>query len=835
MNKLLLIGVAAVSLMAPFAYGEIIYTNDFSTRKSVGAIPYGSWREVLYSTGAFLNDNNDAPFDGSVFQDNWIRGRNSCTCPCRIVDDNGNPEVVMYNATDNNKHVVIKHRIGNTFTSGTVTAQCDFRAPTSWTGYSLIQDFILGDERFFSPETDPTNGGGVYLNYRAARGGVVHDGGSRKFTVLESSGSVKENTILANTLSWYRIVISVNLDTRKYSCTFYDLGTAHPTLDTPTPETAVFSRSGVNIVNEAVTSISAIGLDCYSPHGGSDPANLDLANTGQFDNIRVSHNGTECYVNDFTSRRSRGLYGTMVGTYTTDCLVTNRVESEVYNLNTDLLPDRENSGSTVQTPGIDGWRRTGNNNGCANAQVRADGGNVYLRVEEYPYRDKGDTERKFGFFAHPFGSMVTSGKVRISVDARIPSSSTWASDSILYVTLGNDQYYNAKPADANNYRFAAVGIRGSNNNPTYVAPSGTQNPSATDPISTTHWYRLVLTADLDAGTSEYKLYEQGTTSPSASTANGTLIYTSPTIGRLKDITSISCFSLGAYFSPVYFDNVRVWRVDGADETLLYENFFSSRTFYHQNIRESKLVGTVVNEPVGQDGWTRANIGVMKAVVRDNGGNQSLTFGDGNGSLAYAVHDIGTLHKSGRLTTQVDACPPSGWRGGSRSTYFWLGGDKFHEGNLKNNDETFPKWAALSFGFHDAAGATDAGGVYTNVTLCAYNGNGTGSGSLVDSDVVVDPTHWYRFVVKTSLDDGTSDIAVYDMGTEHPTFASDRPAEPVATFAGMRFRRAAVNLGGVSSLGISAMGTMDNTINGTTGVYWDNIYIRYSGGFIISIR
>ena len=90
-------------------------------------------------------------------------------------------------------------------------------------------------------------------------------------------------------------------------------------------------------------------------------------------------------------------------------------------------------------------------------------------------------------------------------------------------------------------------------------------------------------------------------------------------------------------------------------------------------------------------------------------------------------------------------------------------------------------------------------------------------------------------LKTSLDDGTSDIAVYDMGTEHPTFASARPAEPVATFAGIRFRRAAANLGGVSSLGISAMGTMDNPINETTGAYWDNIYIRYSGGFILYVK
>ena len=87
---LLMIGAAAATLAAPLAYCEVIYQNDFTTRAGTGAIPYGEWREVLYSTGAFLNVNNDAPFSDTAFQDNWIRGRNSCNCPTHIVDDNGN-------------------------------------------------------------------------------------------------------------------------------------------------------------------------------------------------------------------------------------------------------------------------------------------------------------------------------------------------------------------------------------------------------------------------------------------------------------------------------------------------------------------------------------------------------------------------------------------------------------------------------------------------------------------------------------------------------------------------------------------------------------------------
>ena len=837
MKKLSLLIGAAATLVAPLAYGEVIYQNDFTTRASTGAIPYGEWREVLYSTGAFLNGNNDAPFSDTAFQDNWIRGRNNCNCPCQIVSDNGNPEVVAYNAADNNMHVIVKHRIGNTFTNGIVTAQCDLRAPTSWTGYSLAQCLTLGDERYFSPDTDTANSGGEYLNYRGAETGVIHDGGVRKFYTRESSGTVKENATLANNTSWYRIVLTVNLDTRKWSSTFYDLGTSHPTLDTPTPATAVFNKSGINMPFAAVTSISALGLGCYSPHGGSDPAILDLDNAGQFDNVRVSHNGAECYVNDFASRRSRGLYGTMTAGYVSESLVTNSVGTEVYVADSALYPARINDKTISQPVGVDGWRRI----------------NSDLAQTPTVYSDNGNQTMQFDFdsgvAAVTIGQTLRTGKVRVSVDVRASGVGGQSTEQGVLVHMGSDALYTANYQQYSNKagRFGSIGIVGTSTTidgatyrrPCHATSSGMVYGTGDEWVKQGTWLRFTIEADLDAGTYAVTIRDQGTDHPAGTAADGETIYYSKSgIDRItSSVDSISSVSLASFSSKVMFDNIKIWhRPTGAAlETLVYDNRFNPRTIYYQDMRESRLVGLLTKEPAGQDGWTRANIGAMKAVVRDNGGNQSLTFGDGNGSLAYALHDIGTLHKSGRLTTQVDACPPSGWRGGSRSTYFWLGGDKFHEGNLKNNDETYTKWAALSFGFRDAAGATGAGGVYTNVTLCAYNGNGTGSGSYVDSDFVVDPSHWYRFVVKTSLDDGTSDIAVYDMGTEHPTFASDRPAEPVATFAGMRFRRAAVNLGGVSSLGISAMGTMDNTINGTTGVYWDNIYIRYSGGFILHVK
>ena len=839
MNKLLIMICAAVAtLAAPLAYGEVIYQNDFSTRTSKGNVPYGDWREVTYSTGTFLADDYNSPFAGNAFQDNWIRGRNSCNCPTHIVDDNGNPEVVMHNAADNNKHVIIKHRIGNTFTSGIVTAQCDFRAPTTWTGYSLIQDMTLGDERFFSPETDTSNGGGEYLNYRAAQAGVIHDGGVRKFTNRESSGTVKENTTLANTASWYRLVLSVNLDTRKYSCTFYDLGTEHPTLETPTPATAAFTKSNIDMPSAAVSSISAISIDCYSPHGGSDTSSLDLSQTGQFDNLRVSYNGIECYVNDFATRRSRVFYGTTTAGYFTESLVTNTVGAEVYVADSAPYPARIDDRNISQPVGIDGWRRL-NSDLYQTPTVKSDGGNQTMSFDFIT-----------GVAAVTIGQTLRTGKVRVSADVRATGIGGQGTGQGVYLHIGSDAFYTANYQQYSSRagRFGSVGIVGTSTTidgltqrrPCHVISSGTVYGTGDEWVKQATWLRFTIEADLDAGTYAVTIRDQGTDHPTGGAADGETVYYSKSgIAKIdSSVDSISSVGLASFSSQVMFDNIRIWHrpTGAAAETLVYDNRFNPRTIYYQDMREGGLVGLLAKEPVGQDGWTRVNVGTTKAVVRGNGGNPSLTFGDGKDNLVYAVHDIGKLCKSGMIISQVDACPPSGWRGGSRTTFFWLGGDKFHEGNLKNNDEAFYHWAALMVGFRDAAGATGAGSIYTNVTLCAYNGDGAGSGSYTNSNVVVDPSHWYRFVVKTMLDEGTSDISVYDMGTTHPTFATPRPAEPVATFTGIRFRQSAANLGGVSSLCVSAMGTMDNTMNETAGVYWDNISIDYrNGGFMVIFK
>ena len=840
----LIVPLSCMLLFAVKGSAEVIYENDFSVRTSKGAIPYGDWRAVPYSPGKLVKDfNADDPISGTDSQDNWIRANNSCYCPALVVDDNGNQEVVASCAQDTSQHVVLKQRLFNTFSSGIVTAQCDLRAPTSWSGTVYANRLSLGDETFFSPDTSAAE----FNNHIAANAGITHQNGKRQFyRVAPNAGSVFTDG--ASVTSWYRIVLTVNLDTRKWSRAFYDLGTAHPALDTPTPATAAFSETDIDMPYASVTTISAISVAAYSPRGGTG-SGIDLSQAAQFDNIRVAHNGVECYVNDFTKRRSRNLSpATTSGTYTTECLVTNTVGGETYWVGRELLPPSTGNQTVPQPVGVDGWRRL-NSAGTTTPSVRKDSSDSH-ELLYYPLE-----ERKFGVTAVPIGSTLRTGKVRVRADVRavaIGTDDLATRGALLFA--GGEEFYTCNKAAFDNAagQFARIGIIGEKTQKevdgeprTFRRPAcRTVNGewvfgTGDEWVKQATWLRFVIEADLDAGTYSAKFLDQGVNQPSSDSEDSTTnYYEKAGIAAINPITEISSVGLGAYMSEVKFDNIKVWhRPTGATEdTLVYDNRFNPRTIYHQNVRSGRLTGTLWTGPWGQDGWIRTNTGLMNVYVADDGVNPALAFFGGN-NYSYSVHDIGTLLKGGTVITQADVTPSECWSGDYRLNLFWLGGDQFHEGNRKGGDAGFNNWTAAGFGFKDATGATNSAGQYTNITICAYNGDGLGSGAYVNSNARVDPSHWYRFVATTSMKDSVSDITVYDLGMEHPTLSTPTPAVPVATFANMRSRHLVRDLGGVSCFGMYVNAPLVwNTASTTASLYWDNIRISHEPvGFTIVFR
>jgi hypothetical protein len=592
-----------------------------------------------------------------------------------------------------------------------------------------------------------------------------------------------------------------------------------------------------------ISSIALVGIGvCWNSSAFSN--STDPKYVAWFDNIRISHNGELCYENDFATRRWRTLGGTASHTYVADCLLTNRVEKEIYVPQASLVPDRENNGTTVQTPGIDGWRRI-HKNSIANADVRndiVDGTSVtYLRFN----CSKSVT---FAYLANLIGRTFSSGKVRLAVDARLPTSwaydsSSSAKSSVLWVTLGSASYYGGDPTNEkyNGYRWAAVGLRAQEDGTkaTYLPPgsASAENTLPSSTITAGYWYRVVIEADIDAGNFVYKIYEQGEKPyPTGSTADGTLIYTSPTVTKRCSITTISSFSLCAYYCPVYFDNLKIWHMPTGSEsaTLLYENYFSSRTIYSPDTRVAPLIGTIGLNPEGQDGWTRVYNTEKGAFIDWADNNPALTF-EHNANETHAVQDIGQTVKSGTLVAQADIRPPKGWLANGASTYVRLCGDAFRQGNLRTGDNYFLNNIAMGFGFKNANSGKSLN-LYTNSTIVAYRGNLNAGGAMESAEVDVDTTHWYRFVATTAVSKNQYNVSVYDMGATHPTLATATPGTPVATFSALPFRRTKRDLGGISCISVSGHKTLQSLYDQSLEPMIDNLRVSHMvTGLLINIK
>ena len=848
--------IAAFSVLAIVrtAPADTIYENDFATRTSDAHVPSQNWRSVDYVTGLLANTNPAAPLaatDGvNLTQDGWMKSQQATNLGnARIHPDGGNPMAVLGHVgagegpTDNQKFCFVKQRLGETFTAGTVTVQFDFLPPGYWASYGSATDLrraalSIGDENFVSPVVAQSR----MYEHTVGSVGVALSGARKVYynaaqTTANTATTYKEVTRYA----WHRAVVTIDLDSRRWGFSMFELGTSHPALDAATPASAVYSAADLPFADESVAGVSSIGLSGYGVcwSGEAYSASTDPAYAACFDNIRVWHNGTECYENDFSSSRRRSLGGTLSHTYVADCLVTNRVGSEVY------VPGQKVIGSftganVVQPMGVDGWRRTAHTAGISNAYVSATADYTVLRC------DGGAKTDGVVYLAHPFGSTVSSGKVLVKADVRLHSTWTYNSSYLntVWLTLGDEAYYNSTPSAANNHRFTSVGIRAtsaSRSSPLYMPPSGTQTGAIADgAIVKSHWYRLELSADIDNGKVLYKIYDQGETPPNSATADGSLLYTSPEFDRLNPsaVQSISCFSLGTYFTTAYFDNIKVWSIPtgGSATNLLYENYFTSRTIYARDTRVAPLVGTMRLSPEGQDGWKRPNLTEKGIFVDWADGNPALTF-ERDGYESFAVQDIGQNVRTGVMTAQADIRPPKGWLAQNAYTYVRLGGDGHMATRSLDpaDDSYFLNNIAAGFGFKNVK-AVKSGNLWTDSTIVAYRGDRAGGGAMKAPAAPVDPAPGYRFVATADMAGSQYDLSVYDMGATHPTLASATPDTPVATFSGLPFRRAKHDLGGGSCLSVSAHKPPQSVLDTSLQPMIDNIRVSSKElAFVLVVR
>ena len=787
--------LAVAFATATFADG-VVYQNDFATRTSAGAVPYGGWRSVNYVAGQLLANTNwvlATMFDYDDLQDNWIKASNTCKNNAYVDDDDGN--YVARLGDDKNKsssggkttgpHVIIRQRIGNTFTNGTVTVTFDMLPPSDWKYHNSDGDnlrncrFHLGDDAAYWDTPGVANS--------IFRLGVAYKDSLNGRRVIYRDDNDDE-TVVSNAVvpsgKWLRFVATVDLDSRKWRFSCYDLDathpTTHPTIDTPTPATALYSSDddspdGLEFYSPSVTSISTIALDGYAILGGNSAV--------RYDNIRIAHNGTECYVNDFNTRKSRSLAASEADVAYSAKRTT--ASSMSYTLTNDVLYRVQyNVATNIMTEaGFDGWKRRHTTKAALPIENSS---NKYLRFNT---SKNGIT---YGIAAHPIGSSVSSGVLKFRADICAPTN--WFGSASVgryaFFALGGDLYYTAPTATgaagSPAGQFARVGLTEDG-----VFHRNSDNSQITNvvTITTGKWYRFIITADLDTGKYGYKVYYKNT-QPSLDMADGDEpIVEVDNLTRMNSIDSISCFGIASYGggSPK-FDNFRVWhRPSGSTEEdfdLIYQNSFSSRVTYR---KEESMVGTIKSNPTGMDGWTRLGTSEKNVLLSTDGtsnSNLAISFGSGDETYATAVHDLGGEYRGGKMTAQADICAPTSWQEAGGCANIWFGGDLYHEGNL-NGTNNYEKMAAFGFGI-------------TNTTFAAFCGDRAGGGAW-ETNGTVTAGHWYRFLVLS--ENKTSAVLVYDMGTEQPTLVTAVSETPVAGFSNLPFRRNVA----ISCVGVSAMG------------------------------
>ena len=490
-----------------------------------------------------------------------------------------------------------------------------------------------------------------------------------------------------------------------------------------------------------------------------------------------------------------------------------------------------------------------------------------------------------GLLANRIGETYTSGKVHLSVDARIPTIFdpgttppaliSYIADSLrAAVGLGSTALYSSPRASLAANLVAGCGylrteVGASTNHVPYVlAPASgstvqyAYETSYTEP-TVPYLYRMEIVADLDTRTYDVSvtpLAEKGIDSSFVPMESP--IFTKTGIAFASSATDIGTFYLygfgtrptaGVNYSTsvrVTFDNIQIWRqaTGAASETLVYFNDFITRTRTPTVAAGSvqRAVGYVADQydcEDGQDNWVRRSVTGAEgywatATVRDDNGNQFLALGREleSGQRVQVAHTLGaSVTRPFRFS--VDVRPPAAWRvetGGMAVVS--LGDAQMDQTQMA--EAIFNVHRQMAFGFCDVPGDsyctwyrmgmqpvayTIENGVETSVPLCA------------PSAIIND--HWYRFKVKVSPNDGKYSVRLYDMGTTHPT-ADSRTVSLVGSAHNLAFLNELAIGDGISAFNIHANGI--GGVLGETGIDEDNVLIDNIGavcipGSVLSIR
>ena len=844
------------------------YRNDFSVR--TGKVRgMDCWLSMPYANGAAAYNFDETKFwptlpyeDASKVQDGWVKARLNAGGTSADVEIAGTDNKYMrFTATSAVAGTAAMHMFGNEFSNGVVRIRCDLRAIGSWSGVNGGEVRMMPlCKAFVNPNvwtgnvTVPANWGFTEEGWYTYNFLLSGDQWNNPIPNYFPSSSEKAKCTSGH---WYRYVVDLDFDNGQISCAVYDQGDGLQPFDGANG--TLVGQVGPTMLYRQISAetgpVVGIVIRAFK-YSGSDP--VDDTKLPAIDNLAVSWKSpgatsfASCYENDFAERRMRTLVSeSPQQDYICDTPVASltftgyKIASSKTDAGTPILQNSLGYAHRAETPpdGIDGWRRL-NVDGLGDLHVvkgeSADAGGVMLRASN---------GYKFVIGANSFGQKVTSGKVRFSADIRAPNKWTWINAAGFLI--GGDSFYSAATDDVWTSPACVAGLGGQSNTdlkPHYKDASGTDVfPDVTCVF--TNWYRVIVTADINAKTFDYSLYLYGVNSPSpdwAPTQQDLVYATSGCAFRSTfaddGLSSFAVYSYGHNTinlpdTNVYFDNIRVWRdADTANEKLIYQNLFSERTVWPENssTRGVILSGTF-NTDNGQDHWIRRNSasGDGECYITSTG-NPCVAASAYNGTVR-AVQSLGYHYRQDTVYAQVDIRPPCEWIwSAGRETRIEFGDDEYRQGNYYSGNP-YTDSIAFAAGFTAAAGTTDATGA--NPSVCLFAGKGDGAGGMTRQTIAatIDKSHWYRFKFKTDTADGKWTLDVYDQGAAHPV-ANSADGTLVVSLSDLPFVKAPV--GGFSAVGLYSSGNRNGAREPEDAglALFDNIKVwQDPPGMIIFVR
>ena len=877
----------AVALAAGVSFAVDVYRNDFSTRTSEGTLPGERWFSYTYDPSVTLYHNyggNATPSstlpwsDNTQYQDGWAKaymdsGAMSSPPGFAVATDPDHGSADNYFALFRSS----SSRIGcaiqplhNEFTNGTIRFEVDIRRPSVW-GSQIKETHTARAMLIYRKYMDPMWSKKVVDTQFPVMFGAAWEGASEKqrLALVRTDGDGNRGTFNPGASAgyecndhWYRWRVYVNIDQQYCTCYIWDVGENQPdgrnTMGDSTATRKVEKTDTyffADPMTEETGGIAGIGFNAYRFLTGTGDS-LAVTNAPCFDNIYLawkapgSSEYVSFYENDFTTRRYRRIQPapettisypvnadvSTVDLFTSYVAATNR---EVADGNSVVyLVDHNVTG----VPGMDNWKRL--NTGSRVAVIESGtGGKREMRVS-----NGGNV-----VVAQTLGETITSGKVRISGDVRLPTE--WKvnteTDGRVCLALGNTAYWSGNPSSFTQRHIgygAIVGETKDEFRPAYL-PTGSAALVSTKSADVTctpkYWYRMLVTADLDTKTYDYELYEIGTP---AGAIDRTDIPSEPIYAvsnvtfRTPAISDIGSFALFAYRGGtnwnnyILWDNIQVWKdwdSSTGTGTLIYDNDFNTRHRYVTREKTELVHG--VNTGVGVDSWEQVNRGDGMAWITGDA-NRFLALKSPSASFLYFTHPLPYEIPCGqRVTFRVDVRPPNWWLdtgGGNLNIY--LGSDKMRQYAYANSSPVPLADSVMAFGIASASSSYSL----SRFTNSVFRVQGTGSPYNVGTPVLKESGHWYRLVGTTVAGSTNWAFRAYDMGTTHPDIDAPNGVELV-NLSGLGRRSAAGETSGISAIAfgagsISSLEPWDPYDGGK--VLMDNIVVTaIPGGVYLIVR